>query len=388
MPEASQNSPTGVAKGAQAPKTPSERDRMMAELDERIAAARVEDDETFLRTADPRAAALYAEMGREATGRQIQADSATGREDAIDEVEAEAIEDGEQQAVDDAEARAAAAVRISKKGADPLADYVVRQDGKAMFKTVVDGKQVLIPLEKARATLQKHLAADARLMQAAEQKRNLDAREAQIRQTEATLRSRASQSEATPIDDKTLDTESAELVRALVSRPEAEAAKALANTLKKVRQAATPRVDVDEIVTRAVSKAKQEIAESENQRALATGLSEFTTAYPDIAADSELFATADRKTTAIATEHPDWSPGKVMMEAGKQTREWLQSIGVAPRPAGKAPNEPSNRQIAKSKLQPMPQSRSARPAPSEDANAADDPSGYLAALRKSRGMDS
>jgi hypothetical protein len=387
MSDPSQKTPTGVAKGAPAPKTPSERDLLMADLDARIAEARIKDDEEFLATADPRAAALYAEMGREAKGREIQADSQTGREDALTEVEAEAIDDGEQQAEDDAAAReAAAAVRISTKGADPLAEYVVRQDGKAMFKTVVDGKQILIPLDKARAQLQKHLAADARLMQAAEQKRQLDAREAQLRQTEATLQARARQAEATPIDDEALDTEASELVRALVSRPEAEAAKAMAATLKKVRQA-TPRINEEAIVARAKAEAKQEIAESEHRRALDAGFSEFTTAYPDIAADSELFATADRKTDAIAAEHPEWSPGKVMMEAGKQTRDWMKSVGIATRPSPRAPNEPNNRQVAKSKLQPMPQSRSVRPAPAEDANAADDPLGYVAALRKSRGME-
>ena len=396
MGDESQNDGQGVDNARGRAKTPpqrepSPRDLLMADLDERIAAARVEDDETFLRTADPRAAALYAEMGREARGREIQADSRTGREDALTDPEAEAIDQGIEQAENDqvlqAETQAEAAVRISKKGADPLADYVVRQDGKAMFKTVVDGKQILIPLDKARAQLQKHLAADARLMQAAEQKRQLDAREAQLRTTEATLAARARQSEATPIDDAALDTEAAELVQALVSRPEAEAAKAMASMLKKIRQAGAPQVNEEAIVARAKAEAKQEIAETEHRKALDSGYTDFLSTYQDIAADSELMATADRKTVAIAAEHPEWAPGKVMMEAGKQTRDWMKSVGIATRPPTRAPNEPNNRQVAKSKLQPMPQSRSARPAPTEDANAADDPMGYVAAIRKSRGME-
>lgn len=387
MGDESQNQEDTLAGAAGKPKNPpkrepTERERMMADLDKRIEEARVKDDEDFLKGADPRAAALYAEMGREAKGQQVQTD--------LDPVEAEAIVDGEQQATDDAaEAEAAAAVRISKKGADPLAEYVVRDKaGKAMFKTRVDGRDVLIPLEQARAQLQKHLAADARLEAIAKQRKELEARERQVQATEATLRTRAHQAEATPIDDTALDTEATELVRALVSRPEAEAAKALANTLKKVRQAPGPRINEDEIVNRAVLRAKQEIAEHEQKRALESGFTEFTATYPDIAADSKLFDVADRATTAIAEEHPDWSPSKVMMEAGKQTRDWMQSLGVISKPTSRTPAEPNRRQEAKSKLQPMPQSRSVRPEAAADPNAADDPQGYLAAIREARGQAS
>jgi len=354
----------------------SEREALLATLDRRIEESRVQDDETFLRSGDPRAAMLAAEMGREARGEKIQADSPREA-------------DVEQEPEDDAPAaQAAKAVRVSTKGVDPLAEYIVRDEaGKAMFRAVVDGQVHLIPVDKARAQLQKHIAADSRLQHAAERQAQLDVRERQIQATEATLKLRAAQrqAEATPIDDESLDRETNDLVRALVSRPEAEAAKQMAALMKKVRQASPPQIDIDAIVSVAVTKAKQEIAAESEQKALTVGLKQFTRDYPDIAADSELFATADRKTTAIAQEHPEWSISEVMMEAGKQTRAWLKSIGVST-PDAATTSQPSRRQEEKSKLTPMPASRIARPATAaDDPNAPDDPSGYLASLRKARG---
>lgn len=357
----------------------SERDALLARMDEQIAAQRVEDDDTFLRSGDARAAMLAAEMRKEAAGKTIRADARKVADEEVSEVVEEQV--------DEAEDAAAAAVRVSTKGADPLAEYIVRENGKAMFKTVVDGKSYLIPVDKARAQLQKHMAADIRLQQAATRQAQLDARQKQIEATEAELLSRANrQPEATQITDEDLDRETTELVRSLVSRPEAEAAKQMASVLKSIRQAPRPQIDVNAIVSQAVSRAKQEIAAENDQRALSTGLEEFTKAYPDIAADSELFATADRKTTAIAQEHPEWGPGKVMLEAGKQTRQWLKSIGVAP-PAATDPGLPNRRQEAKSKLTPMPASRVSRPTAADDANAEDNPADYLASLRKARGAD-
>ena len=42
-----------------------------------------------------------------------------------------------------------------------------------MFRTLVDGKEQFIPLDRARAQLQKHLAADIRLQQASERQQQL-----------------------------------------------------------------------------------------------------------------------------------------------------------------------------------------------------------------------
>ncbi len=356
----------------------SEREALLARMDEQIIAVRAEDDKKFLESADvdPRAALLAAQMAREARGQKIDTDT-----DDVPET-TEELEDADGGA-GDAEIAARAAVRVSNKGTDPLGDYVVRVEGKPMFKTLVDGREVLVPLDRARAQLQKHLAADIRLQQAAEQKRQLDAREQSIRNVEATLKTRVTHPSAQVpvVDDSALATE---LVRSLVSEPEDKAAAKLANAFKSIRQAQAP-VDQKALATEAASIAMATIAERDNQRALGEGLENFTKNYPDIAGDSDLFALADRKTTAIAEANPSWAPGQVMLEAGKQTREWLKSIG-APVKAGPSGEQPSNRQQRKQTLVPMPQARSARPAPAEDESQGQTPAAALAEIRKSRGQ--
>jgi hypothetical protein len=365
----------------------SARDELLARMDEQIVDQRSADDETFFQQGDPRAVALAAEMGRESRGERISADRVQGRSAAAGE-EADPIlqEEGADPAADAAAEEAARAVRISTKGEDPLAEYVVRDNGKAMFKTVVDGKVHLVPLDKARAQLQKHLAADIRLQQATERQRGLDAREVAIRTTETQLRQRAAQPVVQPMDDAALERESTELVRSLVSQPEAVAAKRMAETLKKIRTAA-PQIDVNAVARQASTLARQEIAAEDNVKALSSGLQDFTRDYPDISADPDLFALADRKTNAIAAEHPEWTPGQVMDEAGKQTREWVAGISGKPvvRKDPKSPTLPNNRQLVKQTLKPMPQARSARPAQVVDETGTS-PSDALAEIRKSRGQ--
>jgi hypothetical protein len=276
--------------------------------------------------------------------------------------------------------KAREAERISNKGDDPLGDYVTRVDGTPMFRTLVDGVERLIPLDSARAQLQKHLAADIRLQSAAERQRQLDAREAAIRQTEATLATRSQPPAQAVVDDRAL---AAGLVRSLVSEPEDKAVEKMAAAFSSIRQAQAP-IDTSAIAKAAAAEVRKEIAESATQKAYESGFSKFTSDYPDIAADSDLFNLADRKTDAIALEHPEWSPEQVMLEAGKQTREWMVRLG-APAKAP-APNaQPSNRQQRKQNLVPMPQPRGVRPVVAED-EPGQTPQDAMAEIRKARGQ--
>ena len=388
----SQPSPNATKKGPGRDPALIARDELLARMDERIMADRAADDVKFWESADvdPRAAALAAAQAKEARGQPLDVDR--GHRDLIEnratdaEAEPTQIDDGAaavQPFEDAAATRAKEAVRISNKGEDPLGEYVVRVDGKPMFKTLVDGREQLIPLDRARQQLQKHLAADIRLQQATEQKRQLDAREQSIRNVEATLKTRSAQPVAPVVDDGTLDREATELVRSLVSEPEGKAAARLAKTLKTIR-ASQPQVDVGAIEQRAAERAVKTIAERDNQKALHSGFDEFTKNYPDIAGDSDLFTLADRKTNDIAAANPTWTPGQVMNEAGKQTRDWLKSIGVAPKTA--APKSESTNQQRKQNLVPMPQARTVRPAVAKTEEADDSPQNIMAELRKSRGQ--
>ena len=295
------------------------------------------------------------------------------------------LEDGAAsvQPVDAADKKAREAVRISHKGEDPLGEFVVRVDGKPMFKTLVDGQEKLIPLEAARAQLQKHLAADIRLQQAAEQRRALEAREKALQANEAAMRSRSHPSAPAPaVDDRKL---ASELVRSLVSEPEDKAAEKMAEVFGKIRQAAAPAIDPASITTLVREEATRTIAAEREKEALGNGFNQFTKNYPDIAGDSDLFALADRKSEVIAAEHPDWSAAQIMDEAGRQTRAWLKSIGAPVKAVTQGAANTGNQQ-RKQRLVPMPQPRSAAPAPAATDSEEDSPAARLAEIRKSRGQ--
>jgi hypothetical protein len=388
-PTTSQNVDPALQKDNIASRTPIERpksarDLLMEDIDSKIEAARATDDEYFLSSGDPRAAMMAAEMRKEARGEAITADKPRDEQGRFT---AEAGEDGDPHSEGNADVEREAP---RARAADPLEEYVVREAGKPpMFKAMVDGKVRLIPLEQARSQLQKHVAAEQRMEQATARSKELDARERALQAREAARV--APPAPAKPAyDDAALDKDAMELVRSLVSEPEATAASKMAGVLKKIR-AATPQIDLNALSKQAASVAKQEIAADDHNRALVDGLNKFNTDYSDIATDPDLYALADRKTDAIAKEHPEWKPEQVMLEAGKQTRAWVNKLAGKPadfKPGPKVDNLDSRRQQAKQKLTPMPQARSVRPAPTTDANADDSPTDYLAGLRKARGQPS
>jgi hypothetical protein len=360
----------------------SARDTLMESIDAKIEQARQADDDYVLQSGDSRAVMMAAEMRREAAGLPIRTDQPR---DESGRFTADAGEDGDPYPEGNAEIEEP---QRQQRGTqtDPLEEYVVREAGKPpMFKAMVDGKLRLIPLEQARAQLQKHVAAEQRLEQATARGKELDARERALKAREA-----ARVAPPAPVipayDDASLDADSKEIVRSLLSDTEDKAAGTVAKVLKKIR-AATPQIDVNALSKQAASVARQEIAVEDQQRAMAGGYDKFVTTYSDIVNDPKLFAIADREADAIAKEHPEWKPEQVFLEAGKRTNEWIVSMGGKPKTKVTPPSDlDSRRQQAKQKLTPMPQARSARPAPVADANADDSPGGYLAEMRKARGQ--
>jgi hypothetical protein len=75
-----------------------------------------------------------------------------------------------------------------------------------------------------------------------------------------------------------------------------------------------------------------------------------------------------------------------MVEAGKQTRLWLKSIGAPVRQSPSNGQQPNNRQQRKENLRPMPAARTVRPAAALEQNAQQTPSEAVAEMRKSRGQ--
>ena len=276
---------------------------------------------------------------------------------------------------------------------DPLAEYIVMDGEDAMFRTKVDGEDRLIPLETAKATLQKHVAADVRLQQVAKERKALEAREEAVRQNEATLLARSDTSPP-PVDsdvsDQDLQLEAQAVVKTLFTGTEDEAVESLTALLGHTRQAQGPQVNSEEVITQAVARAKTELlAEREREALVAkqkdinTGFESFSKDYPEIVGDVNLFRYADGMTDTIAEEHPDWAPSQVMAEAGVRTRAWITDLtGAAAPPAEATPNDRHNR---KRNLKPMPTARSAVQERQQE-EPPETPASILASMRGARGQ--
>jgi hypothetical protein len=266
-----------------------------------------------------------------------------------------------------------------------LPPEVVMQGGKAMLKLKVDGREKFVPLDSAIATLQKGEAAEVRLQSAAELRKNLDARQAELDAREARLKSQSSAPPAAT--DADLEAEAQGLVDSLLTDDPKVAAKKLSGVLVKVRQAARPSIDENTLVAKAVQATRQSLRADDHATSLKTGLTKFQAEYSDIASDPMLERVADGKTETIAVEHPEWTPEQVMLEAGKQTREWVQSLrGEAPARQNPKPDLAADRRDRKVGLRPLPQQRTGRPTQAKPADQAETPQSIVAAMRAARGQ--
>jgi hypothetical protein len=336
---------------------------------------------------NPRAAALAA----------IEAAIDGRRESEIEESQREYYElvgeDAEQLRQEGLQSRSPA----EGQNVDPLAEYIVIGDnGAPMFKTKVDGEERLVPLDAARTQLQKHVAADIRLQQAATANKTLEAREAQIRQQEAALVARtqqaatASPSNSQDVSDQGFENDAREVVSSLFTGSEDEAVNKLTKLLNRSRQANSPRVSQEDLVKLAADAARRaridaeaEIAEANRITDINEGFKDFKKDFREIAEDPNLFRYADSLTDVIEAEHPEWSPSKIMAEAGRKTNEWLQSLKGG---ATEQVIQPTGREKIKQQLKPLPRAASAQAHSDKQESAIETPHSVIEEVRRLRGQ--
>jgi|2_EtaG_2_1085320.scaffolds.fasta_scaffold06167_1 hypothetical protein len=295
---------------------------------------------------------------------------------------------------DTPESEAAPGVDDDAATAPVMENYIVEHNGQQMFKTLVDGQEVLVPLDRARAQLQKHEAAEVRLQIAANRSRNLDEREEQIRVNEAALHNRSANihedlpSNPDVGDQEDLRNGAREVISSMFSDTEEEAADKLVNFITdKISGSPQTPVETGTLVDAAADRAVEKIDERDTAKDAVSGYEQFQKDYPDIMADQNLFLVADTMTDEIAREHPDWVQSQVMAEAGKRTREWAG--GNKPSEDLTVENDLNDRQDRKDDLVPMPsaaasaQSADIRPTEVEGAQS---PKDALNEIKQSRGQ--
>lgn len=279
---------------------------------------------------------------------------------------------------------------------DPLAEFIEMDGDEPMLRTVVDGHQKLVPLDKARASLQKNMAADARLQEASEAQKRIEEREKALAEREAALQANLQQAQdsAQPpnagaeVSEEQLKKDAQELVGELFTGTQEEAAAKLADMVSKTRGVSTTQLNADQIAAKAVAAARDQLAREAVEKDVQSGFAKFQADYPEIASDTVLFQLADGMTTTIQKEHPDWMPSEVMAEAGKRTREWVeQQRGGAPaeEASEQTPAQGIERNERKRQLRRVPRARQGTP-PKAEVEVEPSPSDVIAEMRKARGL--
>ena len=274
---------------------------------------------------------------------------------------------------------------------DPLADYIVMDGDTPMFRTKVDGEEKFIPLDVAKTQLQKSVAAEVRLQQAAAERKQLDEREAQIRINEATLQERMNLTVTSPPPDQDVSDQGQEdevrgVVESLFTGTEDQAVEKLTHLL----QSRNPAVNTGEIANQAVAAARKQLdaenavkVEEIRRQDINSGYKMFGADYPEIVKDPNLFAYADAMTDGISADNPTWGPSEVMAEAGRKTTEWVESLRGPSRPLA---DPAGDRRSNKRNLKPMPRPGSGAAQVGESSEPVETPQSMMAEIRKQRGQ--
>lgn len=256
----------------------------------------------------------------------------------------------------------------------------------------VDGKEQRVPRDKIYEigirAMQKEVAADARLAEAANMRRQLDLeRQAFEQQRESQARALAAQMQQSERDNSTGDHPAKGVdeylplaksaLRALFDGEEDEAAQQMAKAWAMGRNSVTPE-DLQRMTAEAMQQARllvhQDLRKEKWNEELGEAVEWFETEHKDIAADAQWRALADRETADLQKQHPDWLPKRIVKEAVKRVIELRKTL---PETGGK-------RRDVKQQID-NPRAASGRvPPPREPAPRTR--SQYIQDLRKARGL--
>ena len=284
-----------------------------------------------------------------------------------------------------------------------------------MFTLKVSGKNVLMPLSEARRRLQIGTAAEIRMQNAAVREKDVVVREQAVTAGEQALAARVKTPQTdlplpvlvqTGLSEETIRSRARDVMITAFAGTEDDAGDKLSRLLLDIRtpqQAVTP-INRAEIVQEATSAAVSAVTVRDTKRDLVTGLENFMDKYPEIMADVNLHNMADGMTRGISAEHPEWSKSQVMLEAGKRTSEWVESLkGTPPPEPPKVPDvivtaedktisehtlppPTQNREERKRTLVPMPQAAIATPPAAEPEERPQTPQEALDEVRRGRGQ--
>lgn len=261
-----------------------------------------------------------------------------------------------------------------KKSEPDERGWYTRDDGTRVKRLVVNGRQVEMTEEQYDRQVQKALAGDERLRQAAERERQLALREQQLNQQSQQSRQQPPSGASSADFDKAL----AEYHDALLEGDTDAARQKLGEVFQAGRQSSTP--NIEDLVSTVATRVAQTQAQERHRESVLSAWDKFQTEYADIADDDGLLAYADTQIKRLRAENPDRKPEVLFMEAGRLTRERLGLSKPQPQQSG----DRAERKERKANLKPIPKASGAR-APSKAEPKVDmSPQAKIARMRAGR----
>jgi len=277
---------------------------------------------------------------------------------------------------------------------DPLKElgYYRKPDGRLYTTMKVNGQEREVPADQVKAYLQKDLAGDYKLQQAADRERQLQQRERQLQDLEQKLRQESSHPPAQ--GDEEIRQQAKTVLSKVFDGDDDAAAEALADF---IRQNNTP-VDTDQILSeaerRAMSAVDQREAERQKREWQASqqdGLKWLREKHPRMLDDDNLRDFVDTRTARMlqARENGDpefveMTPRKMIEKAAGEAQEWLEA--QAKELTGK--DTPGNdREARKRNLKPMPRGMSKQPSNKAPEEPDTSPAAVIARMRQQRAVN-
>lgn len=204
------------------------------------------------------------------------------------------------------------------------------------MKLKIDGEEREMPLSEiidhGVRSLQKEIAADARLREAVEMRRTAEARAAEVEALASQLLAREEQARGEALsnqDAANLRLEAKDVYNKIIFGDEGEAVEALAKMMG--RGNTTP--DAEALLKKAQDIARTEVTRAERIRSEAAAeiaheraVTKFSDKYKEVVSDPMLYRLADEETLIVLKEHPEWDADRdldaILDEAGKRVMDW------------------------------------------------------------------
>lgn len=276
---------------------------------------------------------------------------------------------------------------------DPLEElgYYRKSDGKLYTTMKINGEEREVAADQIKAYLQKDLAGDYKLQQAAERERRLQEVERQIRDREAQLQQSLSRQNRPPAKGAEEIRQQAEAVLQKVWDGDDKAA---ADALVEFMQSSTSAVDHDQLLTQAehrVMTALEKREAEKKQREWAQSVEEgnkwLASTRPEVYQDDELFDLVQSKTARMVESQqrgdPDLAaltPRQIIEKAANDVQDWLDGRKGTPR---KGAND-EGREQRKAALKPLPRGMAKQPTRQAKQEVDMSPAAVVERMRQSR----